>query len=57
MLIVSDMDEYFLACFPLPLCVLLGLAHYINNFARGVYFDSPSIFYKSHDFQVANLLA
>ena len=32
----ADMDEYFSAWFPLPSCVLPGLAHHGNNFVRGV---------------------
>ena len=31
------MDEYFSAWFPLPSCVLPGIAHRANNFVRGVY--------------------
>ena len=35
------MDEYFSAWFPLPSCVLPGLAHRANNFVRGVYIGFP----------------
>ena len=33
----ADLDEYFSAWFPLPSCILPGLAHCANNFVRGVY--------------------
>ena len=41
------MDEQFSALFPLPSCVMPGLACHANNFVRGVY-ESIKNFNESH---------